>query len=448
MDLFEYQAQQTGEDQRPLAERLRPRSLAEFCGQIKVVGAGTLLRQAIDSDRIFSMILWGPPGCGKTTLARIIARETKAHFVHFSAVLSGVKDIRAVIQTAQEQRRLHRNRTVLFVDEIHRFNKSQQDAFLHHVESGLITLIGATTENPSFEVISPLLSRCRVIPLSPLTEADLADLVKRALGERERGLGSHRLEIEADARAHLIRMADGDARALLNNLEIAARLALQKRGDAEGAVARIELEAVEQAMQHKAPGYDKDGEQHYNIISAFHKSMRGSDPDAALYWLARMLEAGEDPLFVARRMVRFASEDVGNADPYALRMAMSAMEAFRFIGRPEGDLCLAQAAVYLACASKSAGVYKAYQRACEAVRKEGDLPVPMHIRNAPTGLMRKLGYGRDYKYAHDYKEGYVAQDYLPDKLVGSVYYFPTDRGYEKQLKQRLEHWRRLREKSR
>jgi putative ATPase len=446
MDLFEYQAQQSSEDQRPLAERLRPRSLSEFCGQVKVVGAGTLLRQAIDSDRIFSMILWGPPGCGKTTLARIIARETKAHFVHFSAVLSGVKDIRAVIQTAQEQRRLHLKRTVLFVDEIHRFNKSQQDAFLHHVESGLITLIGATTENPSFEVISPLLSRCRVIPLESLGETDLADLTGRALTDRERGLGGHQLEIDADARAHLIHMADGDARALLNNLEIAARLALDRHGDAGKTAARIELGDVEQAMQHKALGYDKDGEQHYNIISAFHKSMRGSDPDAALYWLARMLEAGEDPLFVARRMVRFASEDVGNADPFALRMAMSAMEAFRFIGHPEGDLCLAQAAVYLACAPKSAGVYKAYQRAREAVRKTGDLPVPLHIRNAPTGLMRKLGYGRDYKYAHDYKEGYVTQDYLPDKLVGSVYYFPTERGYEKQIKQRLEHWRRIREK--
>jgi putative ATPase len=445
MDLFEYQAQQSGEDQRPLAERLRPRSLAEFCGQAKVVGAGSLLRQAVDNDRIFSMILWGPPGCGKTTLARIIARETKAHFVHFSAVLSGVKDIRAVIKTAQEQRQLHRKVTILFVDEIHRFNKSQQDAFLHHVESGLITLIGATTENPSFEVISPLLSRCRVIPLAPLAETDLDDLVNRALSDQERGLGRLHLEIDADARAHLIRIADGDARALLNNLEIAARLASQKRGET---AARIELAAVEQAMQHKALDYDKDGEQHYNIISAFHKSMRGSDPDAALYWLARMLEAGEDPLFVARRMVRFASEDVGNADPYALRMAISAMEAFRFIGRPEGDLCLAQAAVYLACAPKSAGVYKAYKRALEAVGKEGNLPVPLHIRNAPTHLMRSLGYGRDYKYAHDYKEGYVAQDYLPDKLVGSVYYFPTERGYERQLKQRLERWRRLRDKGR
>jgi putative ATPase len=446
MDLFEYQAKQSGEDQRPLAERLRPRSLAEFCGQAKVVGTGSLLRQAVDNDRIFSMILWGPPGCGKTTLARIIARETKAHFVHFSAVLSGVKDIRAVIKTAQEQRQLHRKATILFVDEIHRFNKSQQDAFLHHVESGLITLIGATTENPSFEVISPLLSRCRVIPLAPLSETDLDDLVNRALTDQERGLGRLHLEIDADARAHLIRIADGDARALLNNLEIAARLASQKRGEAGEMAARIQLAAVEQAMQHKALDYDKDGEQHYNIISAFHKSMRGSDPDAALYWLARMLEAGEDPLFVARRMVRFASEDVGNADPYALRMAISAMEAFRFIGRPEGDLCLAQAAVYLACAPKSAGVYKAYKRALEAVGKEGNLPVPLHIRNAPTGLMRTLGYGRGYKYAHDYKEGYVAQDYLPDKLVGSVYYFPTERGYEKQLKQRLERWRRLREK--
>jgi putative ATPase len=446
MDLFEYQARQATSDDRPLAERLRPRSLDEFCGQSKVVGAGTLLRQAIDSDRIFSMILWGPPGCGKTTLARIIARETEAHFVHFSAVLSGVKEIRAVIKAAQDQRRLHRNRTVLFVDEIHRFNKSQQDAFLHHVESGLITLIGATTENPSFEVISPLLSRCRVITLEALDEGELADLVTRAIGDRDRGLGRLDLAVDADARDHLIRIADGDARALLNNLEIAARLATQQGGAAPDAAVRIELAAVEQALQHKALGYDKDGEQHYNIISAFHKSLRGSDPDAALYWLARMLAAGEDPLYVARRMVRFASEDVGNADPYALRMAVSAMEAFRFIGRPEGELCLAQAAVYLACAPKSAGVYKAYKRARDAVRKTGSLPVPLHIRNAPTGLMRRLGYGKDYKYAHDYESGYVPQSYLPDKLLGSVYYFPTERGYEKQLKQRLDRWRRLREK--
>jgi putative ATPase len=446
MDLFEYQAQQSGADERPLAERMRPRSLAEFCGQAKVVGAGTLLRQAIANDRIFSMILWGPPGCGKTTLARIIARETKTHFLHFSAVLSGVKEIRGVIKAAEEQRRLHRNRTVLFVDEIHRFNKSQQDAFLHHVESGLITLIGATTENPSFEVISPLLSRCRVIILEALGDEDLTDLVKRALSDKDHGLGRLRLEIDADAGAHLIRIADGDARALLNNLEIAARLAVDASAPGGDVTTRIKLAVVEQALQHKALGYDKGGEQHYNIISAFHKSMRGSDPDAALYWLARMLEAGEDPLYVARRMVRFASEDVGNADPYALRMAVSAMEAFRFIGRPEGELCLAQAAVYLACAPKSVGIYKAFRRAREAARNEGSLPVPLHIRNAPTGLMRKLGYGREYKYAHDYQGGYVPQHYLPDKLVGSIYYFPTDRGYEKQLKQRLEHWRRLREK--
>lgn len=446
MDLFEYQAQQSGADERPLAERLRPRSLADFYGQVKVVGDGTLLRQAIASDRIFSMILWGPPGCGKTTLARIIARETKTHFLHFSAVLSGVKEIRAVIKAAEEQRRLHRNRTVLFVDEIHRFNKSQQDAFLHHVESGLITLIGATTENPSFEVISPLLSRCRVITLEALGEEDLTDLVKRALSDKDHGLGRLKLEMDADACAHLIRIADGDARALLNNLEIAARLTVDESAKGGDGISRIKLATVEQALQHKALGYDKGGEQHYNIISAFHKSMRGSDPDAALYWLARMLEAGEEPLYVARRMVRFASEDVGNADPYALRMAVSAMEAFRFIGPPEGELCLAQAAVYLACAPKSAGIYKAYKRARETARNEGSLPVPLHIRNAPTSLMRKLGYGREYKYAHDYQEGYVPQHYLPDKLVGSIYYFPTDRGYEKQLKQRLEHWRRLREK--
>jgi putative ATPase len=427
---------------------MRPRTLAEFVGQSGILGPGTLLRQAIENDQIFSMILWGPPGCGKTTLARVIAGETRSHFVHFSAVLAGVKEIRAVIDEAKAQRRLGRARTLLFVDEIHRFNKSQQDAFLHHVESGLITLIGATTENPSFEVIPPLLSRCRVITLTPLSAGELADLLKRALADSERGLGRLKLTVEPEARDHLVRVADGDARAVLNNLEIAATLAAHQNGEraAGKAPAVVTLSHVEAALLKKALRYDKTGEEHYNLISAFHKSMRGSDPDAALYWLARMLEAGEDPLYVARRMVRFASEDVGNADPYALRLATAATEAVRLIGMPEGELALAQAAVYLATAPKSNSLYKAYGRVKRVVQEKGALAVPLHIRNAPTQLMKTLGYGKGYKYGHDFRGGYVPQEYLPDEIAGNIYYFPSDRGYEKLIKQRLGHWRRLRER--
>jgi putative ATPase len=448
MDLFDYQAQQQSASRQPLAERMRPRTLAEFVGQSGILGPGTLLRQAIENDQIFSMILWGPPGCGKTTLARVIAGETRSHFVHFSAVLAGVKEIRAVIDEAKAQRRLGRARTLLFVDEIHRFNKSQQDAFLHHVESGLITLIGATTENPSFEVIPPLLSRCRVITLTPLSAGELADLLKRALADSERGLGRLKLTVEPEARDHLVRVADGDARAVLNNLEIAATLAAHQNGEraAGKAPAVVTLSHVEAALLKKALRYDKTGEEHYNLISAFHKSMRGSDPDAALYWLARMLEAGEDPLYVARRMVRFASEDVGNADPYALRLATAATEAVRLIGMPEGELALAQAAVYLATAPKSNSLYKAYGRVKRVVQEKGALAVPLHIRNAPTQLMKTLGYGKGYKYGHDFRGGYVPQEYLPDEIAGNIYYFPSDRGYEKLIKQRLGHWRRLRER--
>ena len=453
MDLFEQERESQVEqpdplisepptESRPLAERMRPRTLDEFIGQQVVVGPATLLRQAIEMDRIFSVILWGPPGCGKTTLARIIAQETRSYFVHFSAVLAGVKEIRAVIAQARQQLELHRQRTVLFVDEIHRFNKSQQDAFLHHVESGLITLIGATTENPSFEVIAPLLSRCRVITLKALTEQELATVLGKALGDAERGLGRHGLTLESEAQAHLIRVSDGDARTALNNLEMAAFMTLSRRGPANhGEMRPITLADIEQALQQKALQYDKSGEEHYNIISAFHKSLRGSDPDAALYWLARMLMAGEDPLYIARRMVRFASEDIGNADPFALRMAISAMEAFRFVGPPEGELALAQAAVYLATASKSNSIYKAFGRVQEVIRETGTLPVPLHIRNAPTRLMKNLGYGRNYKYAHDYKNAYVPQQYLPEQLLGNHYYMPRERGYEKYIKQRLDHWR-------
>jgi putative ATPase len=440
MDLFDYHSQKDAEARRPLAERMRPRRLAEFIGQRQAAGEGSLIRLAAEQDRVFSMILWGPPGCGKTTLARIIAADTRSHFVHFSAVLSGVKEIRAVIEAAREQQRLHRRRTVLFVDEIHRFNKAQQDAFLHHVESGLITLIGATTENPSFEVIAPLLSRCRVVTLNRLSEEDLAAIVARALQDEEHGLGGRGLVLEDEALAAIVALADGDARSALNSLEAAASLA------ASGAAgqARIGVAHVQQAVQKKALLYDKAGEEHYNLISALHKSLRGSDPDAALYWLARMLASGEDPFYLARRMVRFASEDVGNADPMALGVAMNAMEAFRFLGPPEGELALAQAAVYLATAPKSNSIYRAYGEVQAAVAAAGSLPVPLHIRNAPTALMKDLGYGRGYQYAHDFRDAYAPQDYLPDELQGRIFYHPSERGYEKAVKERLERWRQRR----
>jgi putative ATPase len=437
VDIFEQRAQQAANAERPLAERMRPRSLDEFVGQGHVVGVDSLVQRAVARDRIFSMILWGPPGCGKTTLARIIARETRSHFTQFSAVLSGVKEIRAVVTEAREQLKIHRRRTILFVDEIHRFNKAQQDAFLQHVESGLITLIGATTENPSFEVIAPLLSRCRVISLKPLEPEEIALVLDRALSDAERGLGGQGLCLEADARDHLVRIAGGDARSALNSLELAVALAT------DGLQGRVRLVDVEKALQQKALIYDKAGDEHYNLISALHKSLRGSDPDAALYWLGRMLAAGEDALYIARRMVRFASEDVGNADPYALGVAMQAVEAFRFLGHPEGELALAQAAVYLATAPKSNSLYRAYGEVRKTVQKTGSLPVPLHLRNAPTRLMRDLGYGRDYRYAHDFTDAYAPQDYLPDRLRGRRFYHPTDRGYEQSLKRRLDQWRRL-----
>jgi len=447
VDLFEYQAQETAMAARPLADRMRPRRLDEFVGQSHVIGKGTLLRHAVESDQLFSMILWGPPGCGKTTLARIIAAETRCHFVQFSAVLSGVKEIRSVIEEARDQLKLHRKRTLLFVDEIHRFNKAQQDAFLHHVESGLITLIGATTENPSFEVIAPLLSRCRVITLQVHSEEDIRTILERALKDPLNGLGKHSFKLAEDARAHLVRISEGDARAALNSLEIAATLVLpQKKPTAAETEVEITLADLEAALQRKALMYDKAGEEHYNLISALHKSLRGSDPDAALYWLGRMLLAGEDTFYIARRMVRFASEDVGIADPQALTVAMSAMEAFKFLGHPEGELALAQAAVYLATAPKSNRVYRAYGKIQEAIKHSGALPVPLHIRNAPTELMKTLGYAKDYKYAHDYREGYVPQDYLPEKLQGVQYYFPTDRGFEKIIKDRLKMWQSLKDK--
>jgi putative ATPase len=439
MDLFDQNNNET--DLSPLADRMRPQTLSEFVGQPHLLGEGSLLRRAIEEDRLFSMIFWGPPGSGKTTLAHVIAQETKSHFVSFSAVLSGVKEIRAVVDEAASQWRYHRKRTVLFVDEIHRFNKAQQDAFLPHVEKGLITLIGATTENPSFEVISPLLSRSRVMLLKPYSEEELSAIIHRAIHDKEKGLGELSLEIDSEARNHIIWSADGDARRALNSLE--AAVSLLRTGDRKER--RITRAVVEEALQKKALQYDKGGEEHYNLISALQKSLRGSDPDAALYWLGRMLAAGEDPLYIARRMVRFASEDIGNADPRALTIAVSAMQAFEFIGLPEGELALAQAAVYLATAPKSNSLYTAYGKIKGTISQTGTLPVPLHIRNAPTRLMKDLGYGKDYRYAHDFEDAYVPQDYLPAKLRGSTYYIPTDRGYEKVIKERIEQWRKLRE---
>jgi len=439
MDLFDQK--DNGIELSPLADRMRPHVLSEFVGQSHLLGEGSLLRRAIEEDKLFSMIFWGPPGSGKTTLARLIAHETKSNFVSFSAVMSGVKEIRAVVDEASSQWRYHHRKTVLFVDEIHRFNKAQQDAFLPHVERGLITLIGATTENPSFEVISPLLSRSRVMLLKPYSDEELSVIINRAIYDKERGLGALSLEIDTEALGRIIWSADGDARMALNSLEAAA--SLLRLGDANER--KITLAVVEEALQKKALQYDKGGEEHYNLISALHKSLRGSDPDAALYWLGRMLAAGEDPLYIARRMVRFASEDVGNTDPAALTIAISAMQAFQFIGLPEGELALAQAAVYLATAPKSNSLYAAYGRVKGAINQTGTLAVPLHIRNAPTRLMKDLGYGKGYQYVHDFEDAYTPQDYLPDELRGETFYRPTDRGYEKVIKERIKQWRKLRE---
>jgi len=384
------------------------------------------------------MILWGPPGSGKTTLAMVIASTTGAQFIAFSAVLSGVKEIKEVMQEAKEEWRLQKRRTILFVDEIHRFNKAQQDAFLPHVEKGTIILIGATTENPSFEVISPLLSRTKVFTLYPLTEEEIEIILNRGLKDEQRGLGKYPTVIEPDVIIGICRIANGDARVGLNTLEM---VVLPTSPDGKG-VRHIKKEGLEEVLQKRAFLYDKSGEEHYNLISALHKSLRGSDPDAALYWLGRMLEAGEDPLYIARRMVRFASEDVGMADPQALQVAVSAMEAFHFIGLPEGNLALAQAAVYLATAPKSNALYTAFSGAQKDVRELENMPVPLHIRNAPTSLMRNLGYGKGYKYPHDYPEHYVGEEYLPDNLKGRIYYHPSDQGFEREIKKRLENWRK------
>jgi len=383
------------------------------------------------------MIFWGPPGSGKTTLARILANETKSKFVSFSAVLSGVKEIRAVIDEARELLERKTIKMILFVDEIHRFNKAQQDAFLPHVESGLITLIGATTENPSFEVIAPLLSRTRVLVLKPFSEEDLLAILESALKDKQKGFGQISIKIDPDVLRYIVSLADGDARSALNNLEAVISMVQNLPQDKRV----ISLKFAQEALLKKALLYDKDGEEHYNLISALHKSLRGSDPDAALYWLGRMIAAGEDPLYIARRMVRFASEDIGNADPQALIIAIAAQQAFHFIGLPEGELALAQAAVYLATAPKSNSLYVGYGKVKEIINTKGYLPVPLHIRNAPTKLMKELDYGKDYKYAHDYVNAYVPQEYLPEAIRGQIFYQPKEAGFEKTIKERINVWR-------
>ncbi|HKZ46198.1 MAG TPA: replication-associated recombination protein A [Thermodesulfobacteriota bacterium] len=418
MELFEKKIKTQRNKSAPLADRMRPRNIEEVVGQRHLLGAGKFVTRLIEKKGLLSLILWGPPGAGKTTLANIIANGVGVNFTSFSAVLSGVKDIRAVIDAAKDELRQRNQRTILFVDEIHRFNKAQQDAFLHYVEDGTITLIGATTENPSFEINSPLLSRCKVLVLEQLTEEDIKIIIKRAVEDKERGLGNLNISPDEDAMNFLAEYSQGDARTALNGLEASVMIT---RPDEDG-IRKITLEVAQEAVQKMALLYDKGGEEHYNVISAFIKSMRGSDPDAAVYWLARMLEAGEDPLFIARRMVIFASEDVGNADPNALSLAIAVKDAVDFVGMPEGWIPLAHGATYLASAPKSNASYMAYLEALEDVKKKGALPVPLHIRNAPTGLMKKLGYGKGYKYPHNYKGEKVEQDYLPDALKGRKYY--------------------------
>ena len=420
----------------PLAERMRPASFDEFVGQQHILGEGKVLRRSIDADRVPSILLWGPPGSGKTTLARLIATVTRSHFEPISAVSSGVADLRRSVAEARERQALYQQPTILFVDEIHRFNKAQQDVILPYVEDGTITFIGATTENPSFEVNAPLLSRSRVFTLYALEADQVADIINRALADHRRGLAGVSPSLDPDALAHLVNIANGDARVALNALEMAA---LAAEPDAQGR-RTITIDTISDALQRRTPQYDKAGDSHYDTISAFIKSVRGSSPDGALYWLARMLEAGEDPLFIARRLVILAAEDIGLANPGALPVAVAAQQAVHFIGLPEGRIPLAEATVYLATSPKSNAAYMGLERALEAVRKEPHEPVPLHLRNAVTDLMQGMGYGAGYKYSHDYEGHFDPQEYLPPNLAGQRYYQPSDQGSEAAIAERLRRW--------
>ena len=439
MSLFaKFEPQEDNAADRPLAERMRPRTIEEFIGQEALLGPGKPLRIQIERDELGSLILWGPPGCGKTTLARLIARLSRSEFVAFSAVLAGIKEIKDVMAAAERSRHSGK-RTIVFIDEVHRFNKAQQDAFLPYVESGSITLIGATTENPSFEVIAPLLSRTKVYVLEALATPDIVTLLRRALADSERGLGREAVQASDSELERIAIFSGGDARAAFNTLEAAARAASPN----SESMRVISPELLNQIFQRKFLLYDKSGEEHYNIISALHKSVRNSDPDAALYWLARMLEAGEDPLYVARRMVRMASEDIGLAEPGALAVTMAAKQAVEFVGMPEGNLALAQAAVYLSLAPKSNAIYTAYGAVTADLEQTRTEPVPLHLRNSVTGLMASVGYGKGYEYAHNDPDKVTGMTCLPDSLADRKYYLPTDQGFELRLRQRLEEIRRI-----
>jgi putative ATPase len=436
MTLFEHQAERQMERDAPLAARMRPRTFDEFVGQGHIVGPGRALRKGIEADRIPSMVLWGPPGSGKTTLAHIIAATTTSHFSPVSAVGSGVADLRRVVKEARDRLGMTGQRTILFIDEIHRFNKAQQDVILPQVENGTVVLIGATTENPSFEVVSPLLSRSRVFALNPLSDNQIASIVIAAMKDESRGLGGLSPRMDDETTAGLVTLSNGDARIALNALELAV---MATDPDGEG-VRVITPEIVEDAMQRRSHLYDKVGDQHYDTISAFIKSMRGSDPDAAIYYLARMIESGEDPMFIARRLVVLAAEDVGMADPHALSVAVAAQQAVHFVGMPEGRIPLAEATVYLATAPKSNASYAAIEAALGDVKKGRNDPMPKHLRNAVTGLMKDMGYGEGYKYAHSHKGNFVPMQNLPESLKGRRYYAPTDQGYEREVKERLKRW--------